>query len=79
MIVIGVTLQRKSDLPEVPEQETSLPRALALFNAGRRRTARMAMIAITTSNSISVNLFFISMLSCLCCNIEIDIDTDSIF
>ena len=36
-------------------QEACLPRALARDSAGKSIAARMAMIAITTSNSISVN------------------------
>ena len=38
-------------------QAIEVPAALALAKAGRRSAARMAIIAITTSNSISVNAF----------------------
>ena len=38
-------------------QAIEVPAALALAKAGRRSAARMAMIAITTSNSISVKAF----------------------
>jgi len=38
-------------------QAIEVPAALALANAGRSNAARMAMIAITTSSSISVNAF----------------------
>ncbi len=34
------------------------PFAFALASAGRRSPARMAMMAITTSNSINVNAYF---------------------
>jgi hypothetical protein len=40
-------------------QLAALPRSRAEFNAGSRIAANIAMMAITTSNSIRVKYFFI--------------------
>ena len=41
-------------------QAAAVPDALALAKAGRRRAARIAMMAMTTSNSMSVKARFIN-------------------
>ena len=52
------------ELPVVfilPTQSVAIPRSLALFNAGRSIPAKIAMIAITTSNSINVKQDFLQV------------------
>ena len=48
-------MQGGAPLPQVAETRISCAFVFALLNAGRSIAARIAMIAITTSNSMNVN------------------------
>jgi len=54
MIIVDVHLEREAHLAEVALHFTDCAWALARAKAGNSSAARIAMMAITTSNSISV-------------------------